>query len=329
MASRPRDEIEIRRVEDPAGAIVSFPYDANLVERFRARFPKARWRDGEHAWFVPGTTAERRVGSWLQREFHEPLAFADERGRDAFAFDPIESRYLEVDGDMLVRTPYSRTVIDQLRSIPWATWDPDERAWRVPYRSLEALRARWLAIEIAAQRAEPSERKRRRDELKSSPEFAEVRKREAERRRRRVPVSSSELPPIGRPLTTPAGIVVFTGSDGEFAEAAAVSGMYSALRAVGDEVWVYWRSPSLDELIRTWPARRPPAEAEQARGWWQPTLDDLRAARRKARSIERAVATRQDGQRKRFPGQQFGVPLRLAANPSLKSAGGVPTCVAR
>lgn len=292
MPARPSDEIEIRRADDGAGAIVSFPYDASLVERFRVRFPRARWRDEDHAWFVPGTTADRRIRSWLQRELAEPLAFADERGRDAFAFDPIESRYLEADGDLVVRTPYSRTVIEQLRSVPWASWDPDERVWRVPFRSLESLRERWLPIEIAAERAEPSERKRRREELKSSPEFAEVREREAERRRRRYPAPSSELPPPGRPVMTATGVVVVTGSDGELADAAAISEAYPHNEATGDHVWLFWRLPSLEELIRTWPARRPPDEAELARGWWQPTLDDLRAARRKARSIERAVATR-------------------------------------
>lgn len=286
------DKIEIAAAADGAGATVSFPYDANLVERFRARFPRARWCDEEQKWFVPGTTADRRVGAWLQRELPEPLAFADERGRDAFAFDPIESRYLKVDGDLVVRTPYSRTVIDQLRSVPWASWDSDERVWRVPFRSLEPLRERWLAIELAAQRAEPDERKRRREALKASPEFSEIREREAERRRRRYPVPSSALPPQGRSVMTRIGIVVFTGSDGELVDAATFSDMYAGATATDDHVWVFWRSPSLEELVRTWPARRQPDAGELARGWWQPTLDDLRAARRKARSIERAIATR-------------------------------------
>jgi hypothetical protein len=119
------------------------------VERFRARFPAARWSDEAGAWVVPGTTAERRVAVWLQRELTEPLAFADERGRDAFAFDPIKSDYLEANSGLLVRTPFSRTVIDHLRGVPWAARDREAKVWRVPYRSLEALRSCWLAIEIA------------------------------------------------------------------------------------------------------------------------------------------------------------------------------------
>lgn len=291
MPVAPIEQVEVRRQGDGTGAIVSFPYDASLVERFRARFPRARWDDSSRAWFVPGTTAARRVGLWVQRELSEPLAFADERGRDAFAFDPIESDYLKANGDLIVRTPYSRTVIEQLRGIPWASWDADERAWRVPYRSLEALRERWLAIEIAARRAEPGERKRRREELKRSPEFAAIRELETERRRKRLPVPSSALPPLGRPVMTAFGIVAVTGSDGEIADLATIA-TYPLSNTMGDYVWIFWRSPTLDELVRTWPARRPPSEGEQARGWWLPTLEELRVARRKARAIERAAATR-------------------------------------
>jgi hypothetical protein len=48
------------------------------------------------------------------------LAYADERGRDAFTFEPITSPYLEVGDDFVIRTPYSRTVITELREVPWA-----------------------------------------------------------------------------------------------------------------------------------------------------------------------------------------------------------------
>ncbi|MDU0341819.1 hypothetical protein [Bosea rubneri] len=292
MPAQPPDRIEIRTADDEAGAIVAFPYDATLVERFRARFPAARWSDETGAWFVPGTTAERRVAVWLQRELTEPLAFADERGRDAFAFDPIKSDYLEANGDLLVRTPFSRTVIDHLRGVPWAAWDREGKVWRIPFRSLEALRSCWLSVEIAARRAEPSERRRRREELKQSPEFAQVRRREAERRRKRLPVPASQLPPPGRPVMTARGIVVVTGSDGEVVDIgdAVEAGAQAEMGEV--KVWVFWRSPTLEELIRTWPARREPGATERARGWWQPTLEDLRAARRKAKSLERASATR-------------------------------------
>lgn len=292
MSAEPPNRIEIRPAGNAAGVFVTFPYDAALVERFRARFPAARWNDEARAWLLPGTTAERRVAAWLQRELPEPLAFADERGRDAFAFDPIESDYLEANGDLVVRTPYSPAVIEHLRGVPWAAWDREEKVWRVPYRSLEALRSFWLSIEIAARRAEPSERKRRREELKRSPEFAHIRQREAERRRKRLAFPAAQLPPPGRPVMTARGIVVISGSDGELVDVGDTLPAQPGLDMMQDHVWVFWRMPTLEELIRTWPARRSPDALELARGWWQPTLEDLRAARRKAKSLERAAATR-------------------------------------
>lgn len=94
-------------IQDPSpgnsGATATSPYDRLTVERFRSAFPGARWREDLRAWFVPGTTAERRLNRWFGRELSRVLAYADDRGRDAFAFEPIESRYLEVADDLRVR----------------------------------------------------------------------------------------------------------------------------------------------------------------------------------------------------------------------------------
>ena len=116
------------------------------VERFRRAFPRARWREDLGAWFVPGARAGRRLATWAGREWAGVLRFADERGRDAFSFEPTESPYLEAGEDLVVRTPYFRVVIAELREVPWARWDPEARVWRVPFRSYEALRRRWPAI---------------------------------------------------------------------------------------------------------------------------------------------------------------------------------------
>ncbi len=73
----------------------------------------------------------------------EADAFADEKGRDAFEFDPIESRYLKAaPASFEIRTPYSRTVVNEIREIPYARWDADRRLWTVPYRSFDELRRR-------------------------------------------------------------------------------------------------------------------------------------------------------------------------------------------
>jgi hypothetical protein len=138
------------------GATAAFPYDRMTVERFRAAFPRARWRDDLCAWFVPGISAERRLNAWSSREWSGVLAHADERGRDAFTFDPVTSPYLEVADDLVVRTPYSRDVVAELRQVPWARWDPASKAWRVPFRSFEELRRRWL--DSRRPRAGPSPR---------------------------------------------------------------------------------------------------------------------------------------------------------------------------
>ncbi|HEY5795418.1 MAG TPA: hypothetical protein VIU82_10410 [Bosea sp. (in: a-proteobacteria)] len=279
--------------EDAPGATASFPYDATLIERFRLSFPRARWRDDRRAWFVPGTRAERRLNRWLERELSGALAYADERGRDAFLFDPIESRYLEPERELLVRTPYSKTVVEELRAVPWAWWDGDERVWRVPFRSIEDLRKRWPTIEAAAIRNEPEERRRRRDEFKASPEYGKAKAVSGEKRRRRYPVPAGMLPPLDRPLLSHEGAVAFTEVTGEVVDADVARQHYPwSSETAGDLVWALWRRPSHDELVRTWPARQAASVFDKARGWWQPTIDELRDARRKAKSLERAQAAR-------------------------------------
>lgn len=278
--------------DGPPGAVAAFPYDRLTVERFREAFPAARWRDDLRAWFVPGTQAERRLARWAGREWSGVLAFADARGRDAFAFDPITSPYLEAADDVLVRTPWSRAVIEELRAVPWAVWDPDAKAWRVPFRSWEELRRRWPAIEAAARLAEPEERRRRREDRGSARASEESRALAAERRLRRYPVLAEALPPLDRVLMTHAGCVMFEAVHGELVDPAIATRFYPGV-ASGTLVWSEWRRPKLSELIKAWPSKVMPGSEELARGWWQPTIELLRQERRKAAALERAVASRQ------------------------------------
>jgi hypothetical protein len=85
------------------------------------------------------------------------------------------------------------------------------------------------------------------------------------------------------------GIVVVFEITGELVDRDGLADIYPDLH--GDHVWGSWRVPSLDELVRTWPSRTESDERERARGWWLPTLDELREARRTARSRERRMAT--------------------------------------
>lgn len=208
---------------------------------------------------------------------------------------PIASPYLEVADDLRVRTPYSKTVLEQLHAIPWAHWDEEARVWRVPFRSYEELRRRWPTIEAAARRSEPEERRRHREQKKNSPEQKTLHRRAAERRRRRYPLPADDLPPLGLAVATNQyGIVVFTDIPGEVVEPHAITDFYPQMRdARTDFVWGTWRAPTLAELVETWPARHEPALADRRRGWWQPTLSELRVSRRNARSLERRKQTRE------------------------------------
>jgi hypothetical protein len=279
------------------GATTDLPHDRITVQRFRESFPRARWSDRLNAWFVPGRTAERRIGRWLAEIEAEADAFADEKGRDAFAFDPIKSRYLEAAPSVFqVRTPYSRTIVDEIREIPFARWDADRRHWTVPYRSYDELRRRWPAIEAAAARNEPEVRQARREALKGTDGEKASKAGLRERRRKRYPVPSDDVAPFERAIGTHAGVVIFTGTNGELADPVTVSTFYFPAGQSKEHVWASWRPGSLEELVATWPARTPPGEEELARGWWLPTLEELRTARRKARSKRRTQQRRQEKQ---------------------------------
>lgn len=276
------------------GAYAAFPYDRDLVRRFRERFPRARWRGAEQRWFVRGTTAVQRLDAWMAQELETLDRHADAKGRDAYIFDPLESPYLTVADDLKVRTPYSRTVVEILRQIPWAHWDPEERIWRVPFRSYEELKARWPEIEEAAQRNEPEARKRRREERKAAvPE--ETSRIQAERRRRRYPVPGDDLPPLGFPLATLQwGVVVFEEIESDLIDDPGAGEIYPQIKTdMSRYVWARWRMPALSEIYRTRPVRSdgdPDLRAD--RGWWWPGRDELQERARKLREIERAQRSR-------------------------------------
>jgi len=283
--------------ETPVGATTDLPHDRITVQRFRESFPRARWSDRLNAWFVPGRTAGKRIGRWLALMEAEADAFADEKGRDAFAFEPIESRYLEAaPSGLQIRTPYSRTVVTEIREIPLARWDADRRLWVVPYRSLDELRRRWPAIEEAAERNEPDVRKARREALKGTQKEEAARGRARERRLKRYPVPIDDVPPFDRVIGTHAGVVIFTDTHGELADPEAVAEFYFQPPSDEEYVWAAWRPGSLEELVTSWPARTAHGEREVARGWWLPDLDELRTARQKARSKQRTQQQRQEDQ---------------------------------
>jgi hypothetical protein len=278
-------EIEPSTGERP-GAFARFPFDRGLLDRFRETFPRARWRAREERWFVPGTTAQARLDAWVGRELSDLDRHADDKGRDAFAFEPLASPYLQAGDELVVRTPYSRTVVDLLRTVPFARWDGEAKAWRVPYRGYERLRAVWPMIEEAAREAEPEARRRRREERAADPLEAI---RAAERRRRRYPVPLGDPPPLDLPVATDLfGVVVFEALGDAIPEDEAIPPVYPHAEP-RDEVfaWGAWRLPDWREIARAKPSAEPPR-----RGWRPPTAADLEERRRAMRSQARARETR-------------------------------------
>jgi hypothetical protein len=277
------------------GAYASFPYDRELVQRFRDTFPRARWRGEEERWFVPGTTAARRLQIWIAQELETLDRYADAKGRDAFTFDPLESAYLTVADDLQVRTPYSRTIVEAMRGIPWAWWDSRNRIWRVPFRSYEDLRSRWREIEEAARRNEPEARRRRREE-RARQGSGRTERFQAERRRRRYPVPGDDLPPLEYPVSTFTwGVVVFEDIESEPITDEAVQEFYPHLPSeTAGYVWARWRLPWLQEVYRAKPAREGKGGDLQAiRGWWPSTRQDLQERARRLRQAERAQRSRE------------------------------------
>lgn len=271
----------------PPQETVSFTFDRMTIARFRETFPNARWSDRLQAWTVPGKTARKRIERWLALEAERRKPYEEERGRDAFEFEPILSPYLQVfDSGFRIRTPYSRTVVDELRQVPFSRWNGDDKVWEIPFASYDELQHRWETIEEAAKRSEPEERRKRAEARRGTEEEAKAKRRTTERKKRRLPVSGDDLPPLGRPVATAAyGIVVITDVSGEIVDPEQAAEHHPA--ATEEHVWAGWRPSTLDELVRTWPARSERGKYERLRGWWNPTLDELREARRAAKSRER------------------------------------------
>jgi len=285
--------------DDRPGAFASFPYDRDLVWRFREAFPRARWRRAEERWFVPGTTAAQRLEAWMSQELESLDRHADAKGRDAFTFEPLESPYLTAGDDLLIRTPYSRTVVEAMRSIPWAWWDSRGRGWHVPFRSYEDLRRRWPEIEEAARRNEPEAKRKRREEQGCLPGGSADRL-QAERRRRRYPVPGDDLPPLEQPVSTFTwGVVVFEEIEDERITEEGAREFYPHLAGdLKDYVWARWRMPWLQEVYRAKAA--PEGEGHDlraSRGWWPASRGELQERARKLREMERAQRSRESARK--------------------------------
>jgi hypothetical protein len=103
----------------------------------------------------------------------------------------------------------------------------------VPFRSWEGLQKRWPAIEAAAPRSEPGERKKKQQARLGRPEQKKATAQAAERRQRRYPVPNDPLPPLHRVVMTHLGAVIFTDITGELANRDTVEGFYPEVSSTG------------------------------------------------------------------------------------------------
>jgi len=265
---------------------MDLPHDRMTVERFREAFPRARWSERRKAWFVPGRTAEKRISRWLAEIEAEAEAFADDKGRDAFAFDPIESRYLKAGtAALLIRTPYpKRSSPKSARSVtPARTLIDVCGACLTGHTSISGTDGRLSK----ASPLEVSRRQERSDEKRS----VELKKTRLPRRGAGSEAASAiRFPPI-RYRSCPGNFHPYRRyrlcrSGRGIADAETVHAFYFPPDAGRDYVWVAWRTGKLEELVTAWPAPSGSTAEERHRGWYLPTLDELRVARRDARSRE-------------------------------------------
>jgi hypothetical protein len=131
--------ILVTPIED--GAAVQFPKDRELIDRLKARFPKARWSVTTRSWHIPGKFAAKRAEKWAvdEQAYLRQLLQAE---RDA-EFDNVElaralasrraeikSRNVLISGRVITYPfPYNVESIAIARSLPNAYWDRDAKAW--------------------------------------------------------------------------------------------------------------------------------------------------------------------------------------------------------
>jgi|GEM_PF-7005218 len=176
--------IEITPLAD--GVAVRFPYDPERKDRLRHAFPKARWSPDQQVWIIPGKRAVRRASAWQAEEeaLEKRERLEEEKARDALAFDPLpESPWVRVTAAaILVETPYAPALVHMLRGLG-GSWCETLRAWRLPFRSAERLRAVLPELDRLATDAQ-AEAEKRKAELEALRAKAQARREERERERR-------------------------------------------------------------------------------------------------------------------------------------------------
>ncbi len=105
MTELPRHVLEQR---------LSWPHDRGRWPGFGKRSLALAGATRLECLFVPGRTAQKRISRWLAEHGSGSHAFADEKGRDAFVFNPFESRYLKFSSQHCI---VPKSVFSRLRSL--------------------------------------------------------------------------------------------------------------------------------------------------------------------------------------------------------------------
>jgi len=104
-----------RSAEEKPGANRCLPVRPDDGRALRSAFARTLARRSP-AWLCRGSRGAA-LEPLARSELVGVLAYADARGRDAFAFEPIDSPTSRWRG-LWVRTPYSRTVVAELQAVP-------------------------------------------------------------------------------------------------------------------------------------------------------------------------------------------------------------------
>ena len=215
---------------DEQGASIHFPKDSELLAKFKATFPKARWRKQNLTWHVPGVRARTRLERWAVEHIPADRPFEADRLRDELkTFAPLKSRLASYTGGtvVVVRTPYDQRIVTILRAIPGATWNATTKAWFIPLErtAIDALRAALPTLEalaIEAQAAQAAEKAAREAKwaaekaARNQARQAELAAASAAPRRPRSLYPLGSLPPLHTPIRQGDAWIVYEGYGKDF-----------------------------------------------------------------------------------------------------------------
>ena len=206
---------------------ISFPYDPERVQRFKAQFKTAKFDGQTKEWSVKGATAEKRLEKWLADEGAATESAEQNETKARSAAEVIKHPFVtqshpEYKGEgagYSIRTPYSPELAKLIKSIPGAKWNADGKRWIMPFRSAEQLKKVLPEIDKHAKpfldrEAEQKKaiEKQRADAQRQYQQLrAEEEKKRAETRQSRMLFPRGHAPGVGQSLRRGNKVYTVTG----------------------------------------------------------------------------------------------------------------------